>query len=98
MGVIVCGHTGAQNNKKNKGTQELTTCITCIYVPGVGVVVVRTNHCSWLNKQRMLPFVLIAFCPVIAECISTRLYIEDLFSQSTYVRGGSRSGMSCRIT
>ena len=74
MGLIVCGQTGAQNSKKNKGTRELTTCITCIYVPvGVGVVVVRTKHCSWLNKRRMLPFVLIAFCPVIAECISARL-------------------------
>jgi len=35
---------------------------------------------------------------IIAECISTRLWIEDIFSQSmyvrTYVRGGSRSGMS----
>ena len=35
---------------------------------------------------------------LIAEHISTRFLIEDLFSQSTYVRtyvhGGSRSGMS----
>jgi len=40
--------------------------------------------------------------PIIAERVSARLSIEDLFSQSTYartcvrtyVRGGSRSGMS----
>jgi len=38
------------------------------------------------------------YCYIIAKHISARLWIGDLFSQSTYVRtyvrGGSRSGMS----